>query len=1302
MSQQEEIKNISNIVNPTNPVEGLLEDMDELFHTFDEKTKKTFLGYNKTKQEKILKLMKKPELQALWNSLPESKKKQLDKLGLDKKYDLLMIMLATEKKAAPPLVVRDTLELKKDGDDKDPDTAPQSKHIAPSELFSPGDEEDEQPRPVTKTSQQKQLDELVELYFSSTPYRFDGINNQHELEVRFGTKGVKPLTRIDYDNVIKYLLSNGFKIVGDTAGQYLLRIQCEFLDSATGRIKLSDIRTEISGLHEIQKYCESNHPKTLTPSAVINIQKKPVYVEDKRVLPVDFDDFNFRVSYQIEHDIKKGLQHFLYENWNKSKKEFRFINRVTLQHPDYPCKVDISITKHGKRSEDRFGKANRGPTIRTYTMTESQVLQGEENYEIEIEMDNRKLGPPTPFVRPAPVAEALRKTIKYVLCGLQKTAYPISYPEQKQVMEAYMKMIWKEEYDPTRYISSKYFIGPNSITLQLANIAENNDTSNEVSIRKDFLVTDKADGDRHLLFVAENGKIYLINTNMNVIFTGAKTKETAYHNTLLDGELISHDKFGKYLNLFAAFDIYYFGGKDVRENTFVLTDDASSTSAKKMPPCRYSLLKRVEKNIQMVSILSVDAYRTEKVTQIVRRNADAIACPLRFQVKEFYPIGKSQTIFEGCNDLLQKQREDRFEYVTDGLIFTHAFYGVGSNAVGKAGPKTKMTWEYSFKWKPPQYNTIDFLVTTVKRPNGDDLVQNLYEDGQNNAAVVQNTEYKTIELRCGFKESKDGFINPCQDVIDDKLPETKIRYDENQEDDYVPMRFYPTEPYDPNAGLCNILLRSDGAGGKKMFSEDNEVFEDNTIVEFRYDFNQKEGWNWIPLRVRYDKTMKLRRGEKEYGNAYKVCNENWKSIHPNGRIDEDMLCTGQNIPSIIVSEDIYYNTTSRRFYTKGLKDFHNLVVKKKLITATTQPGDTLIDFACGKAGDLPKWIAAKLSFVFGMDISKDNLENRLDGACARFLKCKKTNKHVPYALFVNANSAYNIRNGAALLNEKAKQITMAVFGQGVKDEAKLGKGVVRQYGKGTDGFHVSSCQFAIHYFFASMDNVTGFLRNVAECTRHNGYFIGTCYDGKLVFNELRKLKMGESVQLMEEGKKIWEIVKEYSSETMEDNSTSVGYKIDVYQESINQMISEYLVNFDYLNRIMGAYGMEIISDEEAKQMGLPSGSGLFRDLYLQILDDVSAHPGKLKEVGQAPDMTPSEKKISFLNRYFVYKKVRVVNIDKVHLDIEEEEKPAVEETQELQKVAKVVKKVAKKKTATTAPKKLKKKIILVSDDEDTA
>ena len=51
--------------------------------------------------------------------------------------------------------------------------------------------------------------------------------------------------------------------------------------------------------------------------------------------------------------------------------------------------------------------------------------------------------------------------------------------------------------------------------------------------------------------------------------------------------------------------------------------------------------------------------------------------------------------------------------------------------------------------------------------------------------------------------------------------------------------------------------------------------------------------------------------------------------------------------------------------------------------------------------------SANLSFVFGIDISKDNIENRLNGACARYLNFKKTNTTVPYALFVNGNVVPN-------------------------------------------------------------------------------------------------------------------------------------------------------------------------------------------------------------------------------------------------------------------------------------------------------
>ena len=46
-------------------------------------------------------------------------------------------------------------------------------------------------------------------------------------------------------------------------------------------------------------------------------------------------------------------------------------------------------------------------------------------------------------------------------------------------------------------------------------------------------------------------------------------------------------------------------------------------------------------------------------------------------------------------------------------------------------------------------------------------------------------------------------------------------------------------------------------------------------------------------------------------------------------------------------------------------------------------GNTLIDFAVGKAGDMSKWSVARLSFVFGVDVAQDNFENSLM-ACVRY------------------------------------------------------------------------------------------------------------------------------------------------------------------------------------------------------------------------------------------------------------------------------------------------------------------------------
>ena len=372
----------------------------------------------------------------------------------------------------------------------------------------------------------------------------------------------------------------------------------------------------------------------------------------------------------------------------------------------------------------------------------------------------------------------------------------------------------------------------------------------------------------------------------------------------------------------------------------------------------------------------------------------------------------------------------------------------------------------------------------------------------------------------------------------------------------------------------------------------------------------------------------------------------------------------------------------------------------------------MIDYACGKAGDFPKWIDAQLSFVFGIDKSKDNLENRIDGACARFLNYRKSRKNIPYALFVNGDSSLNIRNGSAMLNEKAVQITKAVFGEGAKDVANLGAGVARQYGKAVDGFNVSSCQFALHYFFENITTLQSFVRNLAECTKLGGYFIATSYDGKNVYNMLKNKAVGEGVSIIDGGTKIWEVQKQYRSADFANDSSCLGYKIDVYQESINKLIPEFLVNYDYFTRVMENYGFQVIPRDEAIQLGLPEGSGLFSDLYTSLTTEVAKNKSYAKEYKGALNMNANEKKISFLNRYVVYKKIRIVNAAKVILEETETlEVPQVQEVIEMEVPVPEKKKRARKvKAATTGetkPKakgarKLATKLVIVEDVDTSA
>jgi len=1190
------------------------------------------------------------------------------------------------------------------------------------------EEEYEQERQQLKNAMKlakEELEKRLNQYLDSVPSVKDQ-NKSKEFEIRFGkfAKNGRNISKIDYDNVIKQIISAGF-ISKNKDGLQILRIYSQYQDPRTGQTKMSNIRAEVVGTDLISEYCSTNSlekvleiPSTETNKLKFTQKTSTLDKDGKFQKPIDFPDMGFRIDFKYEQDysIKSTVAQKIIEKWADNKKKFRFINRVQFYHPDIPILVDISIVKSSMQVK---GKVD----FPTYTIQESHVFDNPETYEIELELDNSRLGPG----QYEDVMDKLRKTIRIIMSGIQGTNYPIPLSERDDVLQSYLKLIHGPEYK-RRYVSSNDFIGPSSYTLQLDNIVQQSN-SKVPNIQKDYTVTDKADGDRKMLYVDKKGLIYMIDTNMNVQFTGSKTSTELCFDSLLDGEHIKYNKFGNFINLYKAFDIYFIHSKSFMENEFfprpvIAEAQEELEERKKTEPSRIELLREFVDKLKAISVIkennSIWKKKTNKLGEIVWFDLKSgkvqkdpppdknPGCHFRVECKEFYSTIDSVNIFEGCSRIISNIKDKVYEYNTDGLIFTPAFSPVGSISQKIPGLLHKYTWDESFKWKPAEFNTVDFLVETFKE-NGKDKIQHIFQDGSNTTNIQTILQYKTLILRCGVDTKKHMFENAFNDIIHNRLPKPG---DIDNESTYESRPFEPTDPYDPKACICNIMVTNTGENDNSwlMTTENGEYFEENMIVEFRYDIQAESGWNWIPIRVRHDKTQKLLQGQKEFGNAFHVANSNWYSIHH--PITEEMITTGANLPEYVTNnEDVYYNGSVEDSRTVAMRNFHNLYVKKKLILGVANPENTLIDYAVGKGGDLSKWRQGRLSMVLGIDLSRDNISGAADNACVRYLKdCEKYDK-VPYCLFLRGDSGQNIRELEAFPGDKTskeRMIASAIFGKGPKDPMILGKGVYDRYGVGEAGFHISSCQFALHYFFENIKKLHQFIRNVAECTRIQGYFITTGYDGHQIFRMLKKKKEDESVGFFSEdrfGKKklICKIVKKYSEDGFEEDETSVGYRIHVFQETIQKTSIEYLVNFGYFVRIMENYGFELLTNEEAQQMGLPHSSGLFEELFADMKNEIEKNPNKMADYKKAMFMSDAEKQISFLNRYCIFRKVTTVS--KETMDQFAKQASAMYNNQPEEanhpELVSVFNEVLKQQPATTGNvRKLKVKLVLKQKSEN--
>ena len=1049
-------------------------------------------------------------------------------------------------------------------------------------------------------------------------------NNEMEMEVVFYPVNMRQRLEKEIFQRVFHRLSTpkfGFQSV-----QYpeVLDIRVE-----TEHNQLSDIRISIYGVQGVKYYCKHNRVtgEGISPQQIEYLHKTRL----REHPPLDVWEYGYRVNLKREIKLSPDNPEVteMMDKWERKRKIFRLKKRYSFITPDKLFRFDLTMVRTSKKNK-------RGQYTYYRNFEDARVLQNFPEYEMELEF----IGSQHPDVlttvmnkyfagrsfRPQDlITTVIQKLVQYtgyILQVVQGSNFLISNAMARHVLEQYVYLTHPRIRGKLGPIDKQFWIGPQPVSIEMAHIRDYADKGWEgvLSIRKGYSVTPKADGERCLMFIDRDGNIMLINNRMEIKNSGLTTIK--HKNCVLDGELVSADPSGNAIQLFLIFDLYYLDGRDYMDRFLMRTP---KDKVDKVPESRLELL---------------DQFMATEIPALYGDKADRAFLKIEKKSHYFGDISDYGTaIFTKCKEILQREQEDQFSYPIDGLVFTPVKLAVGASfdpRVAKARLGT--TWRENLKWKPAKDNTIDFLVEIMQEENdAGQLVDAVkYQAGPENTLI----KYKTLILKTGYNPYLHEKLNVCKllrEGEDSDILETQKMY--------RPKEFQPTQPPDPDAYLANVPMTETGvtigSSERLLCVKTGDEIQTNTIVEMAYDTDKEGGWRWIARNVRYDKTASYRAGNSMYGNSFEVAESIWRTYH--NPITAEMISGEAPIPDEMEEETRYYARKVARdlSFTKNLLDFHNLYVKFMLITgvAAKRVDATMLDLACGKAGDLPKWKAAGLKLVLGVDISKDNIENIRDGACMRYYQEKLRTPDLFQGHFLVGDSSKLLSDGAAAPDGEYQNLFRVMWGHGIT-ESKVDEAEKPVWEIARSGFDLLSVQFALHYFFQNTATLQGFLANVIQNTKVNGYFLGTCFDGQQIFQKLKHLSKGEDIAAAEKDFVIWKIKKEYSATEFPADQTSLGLTINVYMETINQYFREYLVNFEYLTKVMEWNGFRLISTSEAQEMGLPRATGLFRELYEQMMAARSRQQGR--RFGSASQMTAAEKEISFMNRYFVYQKLEEV------------------------------------------------------------
>lgn len=929
---------------------------------------------------------------------------------------------------------------------------------------------------------------------------FKNMKKNDEYEIAFNNfRKDNPLGLGKFMSILKYLKYRSEKTKVKLESSTTLDVSYNYMGN-------NSYRVTINGLSDINNFLNLVHSRknhiifSILMGKVVNDKDVNFTLMNKiksRETTIDVLDYDVRIRKSAEESVPES-----------KIKELSDLNLSEASKISYRFKQRVSYVFLND-------KKVRGSVDLTVVMTNSDVNKiktSPKNYELEIDFTKKTESISSKYFD---ILNEEISRIKKFLLGYQL----YTNTTKIDLIGSYLKKVYG--IDSVKF---KNLYSMNVVSTQVVHILDKIPTS--------YSVTDKTDGERYSLYIV-NDEVWLISNNLEPLKTNIKVKNL--NGTVLEGELVYLEKQNKYL--FMIFDCSFLKDEEVRSDIILknriekVYDVMSIMKNKVYKPKEYSGkydLKKIEK-FNSGEIENFYKFLNNKIND---NKTDIIIHPKFF----LYSSGGSPSeIFNyayNMYNICTKNINIECPYMLDGIIFT---------GLEQRYTSDKSSWKYPiYKYKPPDKNSLDVYIKFEKnRDTGG------YQDVFDNSVegTVDNQIYRLTKLYVG-----DSF----------KGKEVPVPFME-EENNHI--AYFP-------------LVRG------QVRDIDGNMVQDDTVIEIIYVNNENipHNYRWQILRTRWDKTESVKRFEKKYGNFKDVAINVWRSMTESVKLEELKVLADPNqylnqrkllqdrLSKVNItsdrSQDKYYQKTQA--IAKKMRDYNNFMKscfiysyasKRSVKRNGEKVKKKILDFGCGRGGDLMKFYSAKVGEYVGFDTDYQGLFSSADSITHRYKKQKAIKPGWGKYTFIQAD-------GGVLLNSKDQD---SAFG-GISKENKI---LLDKTFNKKNYFDMINGSFSVHYMFKDDKTLDNLVKNINDNLKQYGYIMWTMFDAHKVLALLGKKGKYVSTYTDDDGKRnvFFEIRKLFEG----DDLMKTGLAIDVHMSWISNegvFQKEYLVTPEFMIKVM--------------------------------------------------------------------------------------------------------------------------------------